>query len=85
MSPVLIAVVVIILLLVIAIFAWKITSESKAKKNYKPPVANEKIVLPEMKDEQLPAKSEENLHFCPSCGTANSDQSTFCTNCGAKL
>ena len=85
MSPVLIAVVVFILLLVIDVFAWKITSESKAKKNYKPPVATDKIVLPEMKDEQLPAKSGKNLRFCPSCGTANSDQSTFCTNCGAKL
>ena len=85
MSPVLIAVVVIILLLVIAIFAWKITSESKAKKNYKPPVANEKIVLPEMKEEQLPARSGKNLRFFPSCGTANSDQSAYCIKCGAKL
>lgn len=85
MSPVFIAVAVIVVLLVIALLVWKITSESKAKKTYKPPVANEKIVLPEMKDEQLPARSGKNLRFCPSCGTANSDQSAYCTKCGAKL
>lgn len=85
MSPVLIAVVVIILLFVIAIFAWKITSENKAKKNYKPPVANDKIVLPEMKDEQFPARTRKNLRFCPSCGVPNSDHSAYCTECGTKL
>lgn len=84
MSPVVI-VAILVILLVIGIFIWKIISESKAKKNYKPPMANEKIVLPEMKDEQLPARSGKNLRFCPSCGTANSDQSAYCTKCGAKL
>lgn len=84
MSPVII-IAILIFLLVIGLFIWKITSESKAKKTYKPPVANDKIVLPEMKDEQLPARSGKNLRFCPSCGTANSDQSDYCTKCGAKL
>ncbi len=84
MSPVVI-IAILVALLVIGIFVWKITSESKAKKTYKPPVANEKITLPEMKDEELPARSGKNLRFCPSCGTANSDQSAFCTKCGAKL
>ena len=83
MSPVVI-VVIIVILLVIGLFVWKISCESKAKKTYKPPVANDKIVLPEMKDEQLPAKSGKNLRFCPSCGAANSDQSAFCSKCGAK-
>lgn len=84
MSPIVI-VAILVILLAIGLFVWKITSESKAKKNYKPPMANEKIVLPEMKDEQLPARSGKNLRFCPSCGTANSDQSAYCTKCGAKL
>lgn len=84
MSPVVI-IAILVVLLVMGIFVWKITSESKAKKTYKPPVATEKIVLPEMKDEELPAKSGKNLRFCPSCGTANSDQSAFCAKCGAKL
>lgn len=26
-----------------------------------------------------------SVHFCGQCGTANSDQATFCTNCGASL
>ena len=76
MSPSVI-IAILVVLLVIGLFVWKITSESKAKKTYKPPVANEKIVLPEMKDEELPAKSGKNLRFCPSCGTANSDQSPY--------
>ena len=84
MSPAAI-VAILVFLLVIGLFAWIITSESKAKKTYKPPVANDKIVLPEMKDEQLPARSGKNLRFCPSCGTANSNQSAYCTKCGAKL
>lgn len=84
MSPVVI-VAILVVLLVIGILVWKITSESKAKKTYKPPVATEKIVLPEMKDEELPAKSGKNLRFCPSCGTANSDQSPYCIKCGTKL
>lgn len=84
MNPLLIAA-VIIFLFMIGIFVWKITSESKAKKNYKPPAANEKIVLPEMKEAQLPARSEKNLRFCPSCGSANSDQSAYCIKCGVKL
>ncbi len=84
MSPVVI-IAILVVLLVIGLFVWKITSESKAKKTYKPPVANEKIVLPEMKDEELPAKSGKNLRFCPSCGTANSDQAAYCIKCGAKL
>lgn len=84
MSPVVI-IAILVALLVIGIFVWKITSESKAKKTYKPPVANEKIVLPEMKDEELPAKSGKNLRFCPSCGTANSDQAAYCIKCGSKL
>ena len=85
MSPVLIAIAVIVLLLVAALLVWKITSENKAKKNYKPPVANEKIVLPEMRDEQFPAKSGKNLRFCLSCGEPNSDQSAYCVKCGNKL
>ena len=84
MSPAVI-IAILAVLLVIGILVWKITSESKAKKNYKPPVATDKIVLPEMKDEELPAKSGKNLRFCPSCGTANSDQSAYCIKCGAKL
>ena len=84
MSPVVI-IAILVVLLVIGLFVWKITSESKAKKTYKPPVATEKIVLPEMKDEELPAKSGKNLRFCPSCGTANSDQAAYCIKCGAKL
>lgn len=84
MSPAVI-IAILTVLLVISILVWKITSESKAKKNYKPPVATDKIVLPEMKDEELPARSGKNLRFCPSCGTSNSDQSAFCTKCGAKL
>ena len=84
MSPVVITA-ILVALLVIGIFVWKITSESKAKKTYKPPVANEKITLPEMKDEELPAKSGKNLRFCPSCGAPNSDRSAYCTECGAKL
>ena len=84
MSPVVI-IAILVALLVIGIFVWKITSESKAKKTYKPPVANEKITLPEMKDEELPAKSGKNLRFCPSCGAPNSDRSAYCTECGAKL
>ena len=83
MSPVIIA--VIVLLLVAVLLAWKVTSENKAKKNYKPPVANQKIVLPEMRDEQLPAKSGKNLRFCPSCGEPNSDQSSYCVKCGNKI
>ena len=85
MSPVLIAVVSVVLLLIIALFVWKITSENAAKRNYKPPIASEKIVLPEMRDDVLPAKSGKNLQFCASCGAPNSDQSTYCTSCGAKL
>jgi len=85
MNPVLIAIVIVISLLAIAVFVWKIASENKAKKNYKPPVASEKLVLPEMRDEQLPAKSGKNLRFCPSCGEPNSDQSTYCSKCGNKL
>ena len=84
MSPVVI-IAILVFLLVIALFVWKTTSESKAKKTYKPPVASDKIVLPEMKDEQLPAKSGKNLRFCPSCGAPNSDQSAYCSECGAKL
>ena len=84
MSPVVI-IAILVVLLVIGLFVWKITSESKAKKTYKPPVANEKIVLPEMKDEELPAKSGKNLRFCSSCGAPNSDRSAYCTECGAKL
>ena len=84
MSPAVI-IAILVVLLVIGIFVWKITSESKAKKNYKPPVATDKIVLPEMKDEDLPARSGKNLRFCPSCGTANSDQSAYCIKCGTKL
>ena len=84
MSPVVI-IAILVVLLVIGLFVWKITSESKAKKTYKPPVATAKIVLPEMKDEELPAKSGKNLRFCPSCGTANSDQAAYCIKCGAKL
>lgn len=84
MSPAVI-IAILAVLLVIGILVWKITSESKAKKNYKPPVATDKIVLPEMKDEELPAKSGKNLRFCPSCGTANSDQSAYCIKCGTKL
>lgn len=84
MSPV-VVIAILVVLLVIGILVWKITSESKAKKNYKPPVATDKIVLPEMKDEELPAKSGKNLRFCPSCGTANSDQSAYCIKCGTKL
>ena len=84
MSPAVI-IAILAVLLVIGVLVWKITSESKAKKNYKPPVATDKIVLPEMKDEELPAKSGKNLRFCPSCGTANSDQSAYCIKCGTKL
>ena len=84
MSPA-VLIIILVVLLVIGILVWKITSESKAKKTYKPPVATEKIVLPEMKDEELPAKSGKNLRFCPSCGAPNSDQSAYCTECGAKL
>lgn len=84
MSPAVI-IAILAVLLVIGILVWKITSESKAKKNYKPPVATDKIVLPEMKDEELPAKSGKNLRFCPSCGAPNSDRSAYCTECGAKL
>ena len=84
MSPAVI-IAILAVLLVIGILVWKITSESKAKKNYKPPVATDKIVLPEMKDEEFPAKSGKNLRFCPSCGTANSDQAAYCIKCGAKL
>lgn len=84
MSPAVI-IAILVVLLVIGIFVWKITSESKAKKTYKPPVANEKITLPEMEDEELPARSGKNLRFCPSCGAPNSDQSAYCTECGAKL
>lgn len=84
MSPAVI-IAILVVLLVIGIFVWKITSESKAKKTYKPPVATEKIVLPEMKDEELPAKFGKNLRFCPSCGVPNSDRSAYCTECGTKL
>lgn len=84
MSPA-VLIIILVILLVIGLFVWKITSESKAKKNYKPPVATDKIVLPEMKDEELPAKSGKNLRFCPSCGAPNSDRSAYCTECGAKL
>ena len=85
MNPVLIAIVIVVLLLAIAVFVWKFVSENKAKKNYKPPMASEKLVLPEMKDAPLPAKSGQNLRFCPTCGEANSDQSTYCIKCGKKL
>ena len=85
MSPVFIAIVVIVLAIVIGLFVWKITSESKAKKNYRPPVASEKVILPEMRDEELPAKSGRNLRFCPACGEPNSDKSAFCVKCGNKL
>ena len=85
MNPVLIAIVIVIFLLAIALFVWKIASENKAKKNFKPPVASEKVVLPEMRDEQLPAKSGKNLRFCPFCGEPNSDQSAYCTKCDNKL
>lgn len=85
MNPVVIVCLILFILIVISIFAWKTTSENKAKKNYRPPVATDKIVLPEMKDEQLPARSGKDLRFCSSCGTPNSTQSTYCTNCGTKL
>ena len=85
MSPVFIAIVVIVLAIAMGLFVWKITSESKAKKNYKPPVASEKVILPEMRDEELPAKSGRNMHFCPACGEPNSDKSAFCVKCGNKL
>ena len=85
MNPIIIACIIIFLLILVAMFVWKKTSENKAKKNYKPPIANEKIVLPEMKDEQLPARSGKNLRFCPACGTANSDQAACCIKCGTKL
>ena len=76
---------IIAVVLVAALFAYKISSESKAKKAYKPPVADEKTVLPAMEETTLPAKSQNRLHFCKNCGTANSDQVSFCSNCGGKL
>lgn len=85
MSPLLIAIAIVVLLLVTSLLFWKITSENKAKRSYKPPVASAKVVLPEMKDEELPAKSGDHLRFCPMCGAANSDQSAFCVKCGYKL
>ncbi len=85
MNTILIAVAVVVVLLVIAVLVLKISSEKKAKETYKPPVASEKKVLPEVKEATLPARSEKHLTFCRNCGTPNSDQSAFCSNCGSKL
>ena len=85
MNPVLIAVIIVVFLLALAILVWKSASEKKTKKNYKPPVASEKKVLPKARDEQLPAKSGQELRFCPFCGGPNSNQNTYCSKCGAKI
>jgi hypothetical protein len=76
---------IIIAVLIITFFAIKISSEKKAKQTYTPPVAAEKTVLPAIEETKLPAKSQNRLHFCKNCGTANSDQANCCSNCGSKL
>ncbi len=82
MSPGLAAVIGIVVLLVIGVFVLKITGENKAKKNYKPPVPSEKTVLPDVAEEKLPARSRDDLKFCPNCGAANAGQSAACSECG---
>ena len=85
MGSTLITIGIIVLLLVIAFFVIIIVSGNKAKKNYKPPVPSEKTVLPDPPEVKLPARSREELRFCPRCGAANSERGGYCTSCGAKL
>ena len=85
MNPILITVIIGVFWFATVVLIWKCASEKKAKKNYKPPIASEKIVLPKARDEQLPAKSGQELRFCPFCGEPNSNQNTYCSKCGAKI
>ena len=82
MSPGLTVAIGIIVLLMIGIFSLKITGENKAKKNYNPPVPSEKTILPDVAEENLPARSRDDLKFCPNCGAANAGQSAACSECG---
>lgn len=76
---------IVAVVLIVAFFAFKISSENKAKKNYTPPVPAAKTVLPKVEEVTLPAKSENRLRFCKKCGFANSDKDVFCSNCGKIL
>ena len=85
MNPVLIVVLIVAVLMVVAVFFWKTTSERKARETYSPPVANNIVTHSDVPVEVLPARSAEHLCFCQKCGSPNSDQSSNCTKCGAKL
>ena len=76
---------IVLVLILILFFVIKTVDGNKAKKNYVPPVARAKTVLPDFSDPPSPAQSGRDLSFCSKCGTANTKQTSFCTNCGSKL
>ena len=85
MKTILIIIAILVVIAVIVIFAYKASSERKAKQTYKPPVPSKKTLLPEIQDEKLPARTEKQLTFCRNCGAPNSTSSSTCSNCGHKL
>ncbi len=76
---------IIVVILALTILIVALVSGNKAKKNYKPPVADERIVLSVPPEAALPTTPAGSLRFCPKCGTANSNKNSYCTDCGTKL
>ena len=76
---------IIFILLLTLFFVIKTIDGNKAKKNYVPPVAKEKTVLPDFSDPPSPPQSGHDLRFCSKCGSVNMKDASNCTKCGAKL
>lgn len=71
-----------LIVVILAVLAFKIISEKKARENYKPPVAKEKYELPDPPSNPMRVESADELMFCEACGTANRSSAKFCLNCG---